>query len=217
MRSHLRWKGDRNNVFLFSVGDPQECPVLPNPSNGRIKSSRGRRVGASVWYACNSGYTLIGSESRTCLRNLSWSLQAPSCKRTWNGRERKIISVGGPQECQCPFLPNPSNGHIKYREARHVRASVWCACDSGYTLIGSESRTCLRNLSWSLQAPSCKRTWNLCRRPSPNPSNGHIKYREARHVRASIWCACDSGYTLIGSESCTYLRNLSCPAANAGN
>ena len=55
-------------MFLLPVGDPQECPVLPNPSNGRIKYSRGRRVEASIWYACDSGYTLIGSESHTFLR-----------------------------------------------------------------------------------------------------------------------------------------------------
>ena len=77
----IKARYDRVNSYF--LGNAQECPVLPNPSNGRIKYSRGRRVGASVWYACSSGYTLIGSESRTCLRNLSWSLQAPNCRRTW--------------------------------------------------------------------------------------------------------------------------------------
>lgn len=76
-------------MSIFSVGNSQECPVLPNPSNGRVKYSRGRRVGASIWYVCDSGYTLIGSESRTCLRNLSWSNEAPACKRTWNHSQWK--------------------------------------------------------------------------------------------------------------------------------
>lgn len=59
----------------------RECPLLDNPENGVVKFKEGRRVGAKVWYFCNSGYTLVGSESRICKSDLTWSFKAPICKR----------------------------------------------------------------------------------------------------------------------------------------
>lgn len=65
----------------LTSGVPSECPRLPSPNNGHVKYTKeGRSVGASVWYLCKDGYTLVGEESRTCLKNLTWSSNAPSCK-----------------------------------------------------------------------------------------------------------------------------------------
>ena len=58
----------------------QQCPELRNPENGRVKMMQSRGVGAKVWYICNAGFRLVGSETRTCQRNLKWAPAAPGCK-----------------------------------------------------------------------------------------------------------------------------------------
>ena len=67
---------------LFCVGN--ECPNLDFPANGMVKFTEGRGVGAEVWYICNAGYRLVGTESRRCGSNLHWSGDAPKCVGTSN-------------------------------------------------------------------------------------------------------------------------------------
>ena len=57
----------------------KECPNLANPNNGMVKYTEGRVVGAEVWYICNAGYRLVGSESRRCGSDLRWSGDAATC------------------------------------------------------------------------------------------------------------------------------------------
>ena len=58
-----------------------QCPNLRHPENGLVRfGSQGRSVGAEVWYSCNSGYILTGTESRECQRDLTWSGESPICK-----------------------------------------------------------------------------------------------------------------------------------------
>ncbi len=158
------------------------CPQLANPKDGRVKfTSAGRSVGAQVWYVCNDGFTLMGSESRRCQSNLEWSLMAPTC-----------------QPNLCPRLENPKNGDVKSPNGRSVGAKVWYVCDTGFSLVGSESRRCQSNLQWSLRAPTCQP--NQCPILQA-PENGKIKSPDGRSVGAEVWYICNTGFTLVGSES----------------
>lgn len=38
-----------------------------------------KQIGSSVFYSCRKGYLLLGSISRTCLPNLTWSGMPPEC------------------------------------------------------------------------------------------------------------------------------------------
>ena len=67
--------------LLFWTGLRRECPLLRNPENGMVKFTEGRAVGAKVWYICNEGFVLVGSETRTCQSDLTWAPKAPTCKR----------------------------------------------------------------------------------------------------------------------------------------
>ena len=58
-----------------------KCPELEDPINGRVKMMNGRTMGSEVWYVCNPGFTLVGSETRRCQNNLQWAPAAPVCKR----------------------------------------------------------------------------------------------------------------------------------------
>lgn len=56
------------------------CPVLENPANGKVLI--GTRVpGSTALYTCNSGYKVVGEDTRNCQNNGDWSGQAPICMR----------------------------------------------------------------------------------------------------------------------------------------
>ncbi|XP_053356969.1 fibulin-7 [Clarias gariepinus] len=55
------------------------CPKLDAPLNGR-KLGKGLLLGHEVHFLCDSGYELVGSETRQCKESLTWSGQQPVCK-----------------------------------------------------------------------------------------------------------------------------------------
>ena len=69
------------NVLSFLVS----CPSLSDPDNGMISCSLGGDGVPSYedtcTYTCNTGYELIGSPTRTCQSDGSWSSSAPMCTR----------------------------------------------------------------------------------------------------------------------------------------
>ena len=62
------------------------CPSLSEPSNGIIKCSvkndRGFSYEDTCNFTCETGYELIGSESRTCQINGNWSGSIAMCTRS---------------------------------------------------------------------------------------------------------------------------------------
>ena len=50
------------------------------PANGAVNLSEGSLVGADATYTCDSSFRLIGTTSRTCQQNGSWSGEAPVCE-----------------------------------------------------------------------------------------------------------------------------------------
>ena len=56
------------------------CRALPNPPNGRVMWT-GLTDGSVAIYTCNNGYQEIGERLRTCLSNLMWSGEEPTCTR----------------------------------------------------------------------------------------------------------------------------------------
>lgn len=63
-----------------------QCPELSYPTNGIALSEHILRgVGDVVEYTCSSGYVLVGTPSRTCQPDGTWSDTAPECiKRKYN-------------------------------------------------------------------------------------------------------------------------------------
>ena len=54
-----------------------ECPDLMDPDNGRVDYET--QVGSSATYTCNTGYQLIGTSTRTCQSDGTWSGSDPTC------------------------------------------------------------------------------------------------------------------------------------------
>ncbi len=58
------------------------CPRLDDPANGAATlENRTNGVDSLVSYGCSAGYTLVGSDSRTCLLNGTWTHSDPQCER----------------------------------------------------------------------------------------------------------------------------------------
>ncbi len=183
-QSNLQWSS------MAPTCQSRHCPQLNNPENGIVQLfNAGQSVGATVKYKCNSGFSIVGSVFRRCRSDLQWSSMAPTC-----------------QSRQCPRLEELQNGRIKYPEGKHVGAEVWYVCNTGFTLVGSESRRCQSDLQWSSMAPTCQPS--LCRQLE-GPENGQVKFSDVgRSVGAAVEYKCDKGFKLFGVETRLCQSNL---------
>ena len=136
-----------------------------------VKYTEGRVVGAEVWYICNAGYRLVGTESRRCGSDLHWSGDAPICVGILCTMHHNsmlffcllntmiqyllLFMLYIAQGCGKP--ESPDNGRVSYRYTT-VGAQAWYYCNSGYTRVGAQSRTCKSNGKWEPELPICQRT-----------------------------------------------------------
>lgn len=65
----------------FPAAPAVSCPALQAPAGGR-KFGTKYLVEHEVHFACNPGFELLGSSTRTCQANGSWSGQEPRCTGT---------------------------------------------------------------------------------------------------------------------------------------
>ncbi|XP_065899783.1 uncharacterized protein [Dysidea avara] len=133
---------------LFDI----QCDNLSTPSKGQITSCSSGRVGVGYEgdtcnFTCNNGYELTGSDARTCQRDGSWSGNNGTCNP-------EVVII-------CPELNDIPNGDLKCLiEGTHkyfVGDNCTYICDPGYELIGSDTRTCQSNGSWSGSDDMCRR------------------------------------------------------------
>ncbi|KAI8485712.1 hypothetical protein Bbelb_365460 [Branchiostoma belcheri] len=167
-----------------SVG---ECNVLPAPTNGAVSGSNS--LGDTVTYSCDSGYNLVGSATRTCQADLTWTASDPTCEAG-----------------QCPTPDAPTNGAVT--GSNSLGDTVTYSCDSGYNLVGSATRTCQIDLTWTASAPTCEA--GQC--PTPDaPTNGAVT--GSNSLGDTVTYSCDSGYNLVGSATRTCQTDLTWTAS----
>ena len=56
-----------------------DCGTLSSPMNGDV-SLTGTTFESTAEYTCDSGFLLMGVESRQCLANRTWSDESPTCE-----------------------------------------------------------------------------------------------------------------------------------------
>ena len=114
------------------------------PSNGAIQCDT-QAVGGTCTFSCDhdKGFTLRGSESRTCTPSLQWT--------------------GPPTVCDppmCPALRPPSNGLVSFPCTREEGDACRVTCAYGYNSTGPDMQICELNstmnddLIWS-EGPEC--------------------------------------------------------------
>ncbi|KAL4230224.1 Sushi [Mactra antiquata] len=116
-----------------------ECNAPMVPDNGYITISEDSRT---VYYHCNIGYTLSGSNIRYCsIDGTWWTDDDPSC-------------------VQCPGLTPTTGMNISFIHYDNIAQTIF-TCDIGYTLSHTENVTCLQNGSWSTARPYCVKTQSI--------------------------------------------------------
>ena len=66
---------------MYSLKYIVDCGGLPNPVNGQARLTEAL-LGSVATYTCNSGYVVVGNDTRECLPDGSWSEEEPKCVLT---------------------------------------------------------------------------------------------------------------------------------------
>ncbi|XP_065423892.1 fibulin-7-like [Chrysemys picta bellii] len=145
----------QRNIHKQATGHHDSCPPLTAPLHGR-KLGKKATVGHEAHFLCEAGFRLAGSESRTCLRDRTWSGQQPVCRSISHCASNPCANGGTCVEdvqqftCVCPSswsgsncqtpvysywvtLSNSSFSH-QPRCADTRLGSRRCACDTGFQL-----------------------------------------------------------------------------------
>ncbi|XP_037533201.1 CUB and sushi domain-containing protein 3 [Nematolebias whitei] len=138
------------------------------------------KVRSKVRFTCAVGHTLYGSAERICFPNGTWSGKQPFCK---------------PMQCGNPGTP--AHGRISRVDGTTFSHSIVYSCTEGYFLMGSPTRQCLANGTWSGSAPNC--TMITCGEPGI-PANG-LRFGDDITVGQNVTFMCQPGYVMVGGES----------------
>ena len=142
------------NCLLFSAVD---CGSPTNIFNGSPGiDTPGTTLGGLVTYTCNSGYevsTGVTTAMATCMASGMWE-PVPTCSRkSW------IVTVSlflvYFTAVDCGDLTAFSNGAVDTSSGTTFLMTATYTCNTGYTHIGTVTRTCQANAMWSLTAPTC--------------------------------------------------------------
>ena len=63
---------------IFYTTEPVDCGPLSNPANGQL-SLNGTVFETIATYTCDSGFKLIGNDTRVCQSDGTWS-ESPTCE-----------------------------------------------------------------------------------------------------------------------------------------
>lgn len=57
------------------------CPLLQNPTDGRVDLTEGTKFNSVARFSCNEGYNVFGPSTMTCLATGEWCCARPTCKK----------------------------------------------------------------------------------------------------------------------------------------
>ena len=57
-----------------------DCNTLTDPTNGQVSHTAGTTFGETATYSCDTGYILVGDNTRICQATGAWSGSEPTCQ-----------------------------------------------------------------------------------------------------------------------------------------
>ncbi|KAA8583933.1 hypothetical protein FQN60_015141 [Etheostoma spectabile] len=164
----------QNSVSKLPQADqsaaPTTCPSLEAPAHGTKFGSK-YFVGHEVHFTCSHGYHLVGSATRICQDNGTWTGISAICKAPpeWSvmndpafSRRPRCSQVNRAQHCscdagfhmsgtsdnsicqdvnECEVYRLDQGGKLCVHECVNVPGSYHCSCPSGYKLL-PDGRSC---------------------------------------------------------------------------
>ncbi|XP_067863040.1 CUB and sushi domain-containing protein 2 [Heptranchias perlo] len=170
------WSGEMPQCFPVFCGDPG------TPAQGR-REDRGFTYKSAVFFTCNPPLILVGSSRRFCQSDGTWSGTQPTCI---DSTHTTCVDPG------VPFfgIQNNSQGY-------QVGSTVGFTCQKGYILLGSTTRTCFANLTWSGTQPEC--IPHHCKQPE-TPSHVSVGSIDLPSLGYTLIYTCQSGFYLTGGS-----------------
>ncbi|OCT84659.1 fibulin-7 [Xenopus laevis] len=215
----------RDQLLKGEIKD--NCPRLKAPRHGRILGGK-LKVGHEIHFLCDPGYHLVGSETRTCSKNQTWSGEAALC----TGEQVSVTNASSlqPAKCssfqstrhctcdpgyliqpgalcqdvdECSMFQKNAEAKICVHECINTAGSYLCVCPEGYVL-NPHQNTCQDIDECSLEQNSCPRG-GLC----VNLYGGFIcvqpecpkPKQNTSYVKTSVQ-QCEKSPCLMGSKSC---------------
>ncbi|XP_030352417.1 P-selectin-like isoform X2 [Strigops habroptila] len=204
------WTGDTPHCEAIT------CPVLSAPDQGELNCSHlhgNFTFGSTCAFSCQTGFALVGPESRECMSMRTWTGDAPRC-----------------EAITCPELSAPDQGKLN---CSHLHGDFTfgstCAfsCQTGFALMGPESRNCTATGTWTGSAPRCEAiTCPVLSAPDWGELNCSHLHGDFAFGSTCIF-SCHMGFALVGPESreCTAMgtwtgntpqcKAITCPVLSA--
>uniref|UniRef100_A0A8B9LZ55 CUB and Sushi multiple domains 2 n=1 Tax=Astyanax mexicanus TaxID=7994 RepID=A0A8B9LZ55_ASTMX len=170
------WSGEKPQCFPVFCGDPGI------PAQGR-REDRGFTYLSSVSFSCFPPLVLVGSTRRYCQYDGTWSGTQPSCI--------------DPSHTSCVDPGTPLFGYQNNTQGYQIGSTVFYSCRKGYLLLGSISRTCLPNLTWSGMQPEC--IAHHCSQPEL-PAQADARAIELPSLGYTLIYTCQPGFYLAGGS-----------------
>ncbi|TRY62369.1 hypothetical protein DNTS_006565 [Danionella cerebrum] len=167
---------------MASLAFPNFCgdPGIPAQAKREGQSFIFR---AEVTYSCSTPYVLVGSSTRTC--------QADS---TWSGTQPRCIE---PTRTTCENPGTPEYGSLNSSLGFKVGSTVKFHCQTGHLLLGSSTRSCQPDLTWSGTQPECIPHW--CKQPK-TPAHASVRALELPTLGFTLVYSCQPGFLLSGGS-----------------
>ena len=147
----------------------------PALTDGSVDTSRGTTYQSVAVYQCNEGYTLQGQAITACQANGTWSGTTPTCEREWPERAEhikaflkvslhydSIAAIIHPPSSHsspvvdCGSLDDIPDGTVSTPQGTLYRATASYSCNTGYRILGNDTRECRADGRWSGSPPICK-------------------------------------------------------------
>ncbi|XP_060573346.1 P-selectin-like [Ruditapes philippinarum] len=161
---------------LWDGAEPLCVCDVPAPPTGGSLSLSGDNM--TVYYSCDSQYTISGQNSQTCSTNgTGWAGVKPTC-------------------VSCPSLVSPSGGSVTVA-TDGLTSTAYYACDLGFTMQGTSTAMCTSSGVWDSVTPSCVQCASL-----DDPDSGSVTLTtDGEQTVASFTCV--TGYKVSGTSPLT--------------